>query len=342
MDPLEIFYYAGYSIKKYYSLKNQKRLPRKVISIGNITAGGTGKTPAVIATAETAREHGYFPIVLTRGYRGSQKGPVFVRDDRGGLLTSDEAGDEAVMLADKLKDIPVVKAANRYEAGMFALNNKPSALSRQPVLFILDDGFQHWGLYRDIDILLIDSGNPFGNGKLLPSGRLREPLAEIKRADIIVITKTKLKQPSVSGNNEVSALIDKIRGFNMDAPIFCAGHVPRYIRTVSGEKLPLENFKGLPAVGFCGIGNPASFRNTLLGLDIELKYFIPFRDHYKYTAKDVMRINKMAEECNADWIITTEKDIMRLRGFDFASSFGSVVVEFSAEPRFYEKIFPEE
>ena len=171
----EFLYYVGLSLKRAFVLRHRKKLPYRVISIGNITVGGTGKTPAAIALAQEAKKRGFSPVILTRGYKGSAKGPCFVTRGEGPLLNVREAGDEPVLMAEKLSGVPVVKTGNRYEAGMFALQNMDSQLSgpdSQP-LFILDDGFQHWKLYRDKDVLLIDSGDPFGNRSIIASREIK-------------------------------------------------------------------------------------------------------------------------------------------------------------------------
>lgn len=330
MGPLEFIYYLGYSFKKSGSLGNRKRLPRKVISVGNLTTGGTGKTPAAIAIAEEARKRGYQPCILTRGYRGRAKGPCFVSKGGDALLGVDEAGDEASLMAEKLRDISVVKGEDRYEAGMFALQYLKSA----PILFILDDGFQHWRLFRDVDILLIDSGNPFGNKRLLPSGILREPLTEIKRADIIALTKR-----TCSESPDKSFLIDEIRTYNPDAPMYMSEHRPIGLRTLSGEKLPLNIISGRPVFAFCGIGNPVSFRNTLSDVDAKVKGFKAFRDHHPYDRQEIQRISEAAKKCKADWIVTTEKDIIRLRDFELSENFVALLIEFKIDDGFYTEIF---
>lgn len=336
MGPLEFIYYIGYSFKKSYSLKHQKRLPRKVISVGNITVGGTGKTPAVIAIAEEAKKHGYQPCILTRGYKGKASGPCFISKGAEPLIGVDEAGDEPLLMAERLKGVPIIKCADRYEGGVFAL----SELSSQPSLFILDDGFQHWRLHRDIDILLIDSTNPFGNNKLLPAGILREPLKEIKRSDIIVITRanSSLAAGQVS---ETDVLVKAIRQYNPDATIFLAEHKPVYAKTLSGKKLPLDVLSGRGVICFCGIGNPDSLKNTVLNLNVELKDFVAFKDHYRYEKKDISKINETAKEYKTDWIVTTEKDIMRLKNFSLPENLVSLIIEFSIDKDFYEKVFME-
>jgi len=341
----EFLYYLGYSIKKRHVFKNQKKLPHKVISIGNLTLGGTGKTPATIALAEEAREIGFKPCILTRGYRGRASGPCFVSRGERPVLDAYQAGDEALLMAEKLKGVPIVKGKDRYKAGMFALSSLSPALC--PDLFILDDGFQHWGLFRDKDILLIDSTNPFGNRRLLPLGSLREPISEISRADLIVITKTDKTriqnsefriQPTTRGKSEVNSLIEEIRQYNTKASIFFAEHMPSKFIKTNGETMPIEWAKEKRFFGFCGIGNPQSFRETLLSADIELTGFKPFRDHYRYSQGDIQEIIRNAKGYNSDWIVTTEKDIMRLKGFALPENVVSLGIEFSVDERFYEEV----
>ncbi|GAB4407015.1 MAG: tetraacyldisaccharide 4'-kinase [Thermodesulfovibrionales bacterium] len=332
MGPLEFLYYSGYCIKKSNDRRKQKRLPRRVISVGNLTYGGTGKTPAVIAIAEDAKKAGYQPCILTRGYKGRARGPCFISRGAGALLGVEEAGDEAVLMAERLKGVPIVKCADRYKGGMFAISELPS---QHPLLFILDDGFQHLRLYRDVDILLIDGTNPFGNRRLIPSGILREPLTEMKRADLIVITKVS------DSEKAIQSLIDEIRGYNPDKPIFLAEHRPVGLRTISGETLPPDFISGRAVLGFCAIGNPASFRGTLLRIGAELKGFMSFRDHFMYSQQDIFRISEAAGRCRADWIVTTEKDIIKMKGIVVPENLLSLCIEFDVDRRFYEEILQE-
>ncbi|MEW6676151.1 MAG: tetraacyldisaccharide 4'-kinase [Nitrospirota bacterium] len=351
MTPLEFLYYLGYSIKKRYALKNQKRLPCKVISIGNITLGGTGKTPATIALAKEVKKRGFKPCILTRGYKGKAKGPCFVSvssrqyavsNEKTGptaycLLPTAEFGDEPVLMANRLPDVPIIKCADRYKGGLFALNS--SLLTpHSSLVFILDDGFQHWSLFRDKDILLIDSTNPFANRRLPPLGQLREPISAINRADIIVITRT----DEVSNQQSaVNSLIKEIREYNARAPIFFAEHRPLKFRAATGDIMPPEWAKEKRLFGFCGIGSPESFRKTLLSAGAELIGFKTYRDHYRYTLGDIQVITKDAEQSGVEWIVTTEKDIMRLRGLELPGNLVSLCIEFSVDERFYEEVFRE-
>jgi tetraacyldisaccharide 4'-kinase len=317
MTPLELLYYIGYTIKKRQGLKNQKRLPCKVISIGNITVGGTGKTPATIAIAEEAKRRDFSPIILTRGYRGKANGPCFVKGSNELSVMSDGSknslnalrithhasrfyGDEPVLMAERLKDVPIVKCSDRYEGGMFALSSLQH--SNTPFLFILDDGFQHWKLHRDIDIVLINGLNPFGNRRLLPMGPLREPLNELRRADIFVVTKAK---------NE--ALLDEIRDINPEAPVYFSEYRIHKVRDMAGNEYPIEILKDKKVYAFCGIANPDSFRQTVLSITGEVRGFKAYRDHYRYKKADILYLKEQCKEHGCDFMITTEKDMVKLR-----------------------------
>jgi len=335
MSLFESLYSIGYTIKRSMGMKKQKRLPCQVISIGNLTVGGTGKTPATIALTEKAKGKGFMPCILTRGYRGKAHGPCFVSRGEGPLLSERDAGDEPLLMAERLKGVPVVKGKDRYEAGLFALSSLPPAFS--PDIFILDDGFQHWRLFRDKDILLIDATNPFGNKKLFPLGPLREPLSALSRADIIVITKT--DSVVTRQGQKAMSLVEEIKRYNVRAPVFFAEHRPSQFITAQGDILTLEWGKEKELYGFCGIGNPESFRQTLLTAGVALGGFKTFRDHYRYTLKDVEGIVKDTEESGSHWIVTTGKDITRLRGLHLPENLVSLSIDFTVDEKFYEEIF---
>jgi tetraacyldisaccharide 4'-kinase len=335
----EYLYFIGLSAKKAYSLRNQKKLPCRVISIGNLTVGGTGKTPATIALAEEAKRRGLFPVVLTRGYKGSAKGPCFVTRGEGALLGVDEAGDEPALMAGKLSGVPIVKGGNRYEAGLFALQhlNSQPPTPNSGLLFILDDGFQHWKLYRDKDILLIDSGDPFGNRTLLPLGKLREPVSAIKRADIVVLTKC--AGPDRSQGKEVEGLIDEIKKYNTRAPIFLSGHSIVNARLRDGEKTVPDMIKGRKVFWFCGLGDPGAFRNTVVSSGALITGGRTFRDHYSYSAEDLAKIKTEAGKSGAEWIVTSEKDLVKIRDLDLPENIIIIGIEFSAGRKFYDAAF---
>lgn len=322
----EMIYYLSYLLKKRLDSGRQKTLPRKVISIGNITAGGTGKTPAVIALAQEAKRRGYFPVVLTRGYKGTIKGPCFVSKGDRPLLSPDEAGDEAFLMAQRLEGVPIIKSSDRYKGGCLGLN----VFNNERILFILDDGYQHLRLFRDIDILLIDGLNPFGNRRLLPMGRLREPLKEMKRADLIVVTRT---------SRIAETLLKEIRIYNDKAPVFLSVNSPSCFKTMNGKVIPLRDLSGRRVVAFCGLGNPESFRRSLIDLNVDLKDFVAFRDHHRFTYHDLKRIEKSAERFEADWIIATEKDIIKIKNFDLIPNLIYLSIEFEVDDNFFEEVF---
>ena len=335
----EFLYSVGLSAKKAYSLGRQRRLPCRVISIGNITVGGTGKTPAAIALAEEAKRRGFSPFILTRGYKGSAKGPCYVTRGDGPLLSADEAGDEPVLMAERLKGVPIIKGSDRYEAGMFALQNSNAqrlTLNSQP-LFILDDGFQHWKLYRDKDILLIDSEDPFGNRMLLPLGKLREPLRAIGRADVVVVTKC--KGPDGFQQKKIKDIVEEIKKYNAKAPVFLSGHSVVTAGLQSGEKISFARLKGGKVFGFCALGNPGSFFSTIVSSGAVLSGIKTFRDHYKYSQADLEKIRVEAEKSRAEWIVTTEKDMIKIRDLDLPENIIIIGIEFSVDKGFYNAVF---
>jgi tetraacyldisaccharide 4'-kinase len=335
----EFLYYIGLSLKRAFFLRHQKKLPCRVISIGNLTVGGTGKTPAVIALAQEAKKRGFSPVVLTRGYKGSAKGPCFVSRGEGPLLNVREAGDEPVLMAEKLPGVPIIKNGNRYEAGLFALqhlNSQPPTPNPQ-LLFILDDGFQHWKLFRDKDVLLIDSVDPFGNRTLLPLGKLREPLGAIGRADMVVLTKC--KGPGGFHRSNIEGIIAEVKKYNAKAPVFLSGHAISALSLQSGEKISPERLKDRKVFGFCALGNPGSFRNTVAETGAVLAGFMTFRDHYRFSGEDMVKIKEEALKSGAEWIVTTEKDMIKIRDLDLPGNIIIIGIEFSIDKRFYDAVF---
>lgn len=337
MTPLELIYYLGYAAKKGHCLKHQKRLPGKVLSIGNITVGGTGKTPAVIAFAEEAQKRGLRPVILTRGYRGNAKGPCFVLPGAQGtapvekqtVSSVEDAGDEPVLMAERLRDVPVVKCADRYAGGLFAQRLLPSDPDR-PFVFILDDGFQHWKLYRDLDIVLVDGINPFGNRRLLPAGRLRGPLQELKRADFFIITKIK---------NE--SLYHELQDINAGAPVFFSEYEAGMLRNEnSSNELPAAHLRNKKVYAFCGIASPESFRNTIESLGGQIKGHSFYRDHHSYSQNDINRMVKECETLGCDFLVTTEKDMVKLKRLKVPDNLFCLEIRFVLESGAFDRIVP--
>lgn len=321
----ELIYYLGYRLKKRLDLNRQRRLPCKTISIGNLTMGGTGKTPAVITLAEEAKRRGYTPVILTRGYKGTMKGPCFVSRGDGPIIGPDEAGDEAFLMARRLKGIPVIKSSDRYKGGTLAID---TFRDQGSLLCILDDGYQHLRLFRDLNILLIDGINPFGNRRLFPLGRLREPLKGIERADIIVITRSSTLSDQ---------LVREIKAYNDRAPLFTAEHRPLFFGTMDGRIIPIKEAFSKRVMAFCGLGNPESFRKSLTDLGIDLRDFIVFKDHHRFSQQDLRRIRRAADMVGAEWIITTEKDIIKFK--DIIPDFLYLSIDFKIGENFFEEVF---
>jgi tetraacyldisaccharide 4'-kinase len=338
MHLLEFLYYLGFSAKQRYSLAHQRRLPCRVISIGNITVGGTGKTPATIAVAEEAQKRGLKPVILTRGYKGRAKGPCFVTKGEEPLLSVRDAGDEPVLMAERLNGVPIIKGSSRFEAGMFGLRKlqiKEAELKSH--LIILDDGFQHLGLYRDKDIVLIDYTNPFGDNLLLPLGRLREPVKSLNRANIIIVTRAGENIRIDDGaNNEV---LKVIRHYSPQSALFFAGHTPVSCVLRSGEGKPAGWLAGKKVFGFCAIASPDAFRRTLSELGASVCGFRAFDDHYQYIRQDISALIEAAEQSGAQWIVTTEKDIIKARSLDLPDNVAVVRIIFEAEEGFFDKVF---
>lgn len=263
-------------------------LGRPVISIGNVTWGGSGKTPFVLMLAEYVQRQKHKPAILTRGYAS------------GGSTVSDEAR----MLEEELPGIPVGQGADRLASGR-------KILSSQPVdVFILDDGFQRRQIKRDLDIVLIDSTNPFGNGQVLPAGILREPLSELKRAHIIVLTKINL----LNANTE--DLLRKIQSLNPQALVVQAAHLPSRVENfISREEFSLSVVQGQKVIGFAGIADPFGFENMLKGLGLDLVEFVPFLDHHEYTSNDINLLLEKARKAGCS-LIMTAKDAGKLKKFE--------------------------
>src|SRR5688500_12961422 len=273
------------------------KLDRPVISVGNITTGGTGKTPLVERIARTIKKPGKKVCILTRGYgREEPRRQVVVSDGQTILATPAEAGDEPYLLATKLLgSAAVICNADRISAGRYAIESFGTDC------FILDDGFQHLRLARDLNIVTIDATNPWGGGQLLPYGRLREPLSGLRRADCVVLTRC--DQTETENLETLKAEIrDLIRG-----PLF------------ESVMRPLHKPHSTdPVAAFCAVGNPSSFFRQLKTNGYELVLENAFTDHHSYTQKDVDDLTAAATRAGAKSLITTAKDAVKLRSFSFS------------------------
>lgn len=283
-----------------------------VISVGNITLGGTGKTPVVERLARLLHSRGRKVAVISRGYR-RKTGPRWKRfrekilgapttrmvsDGKNILLNSRVAGDEPYLLAANLEGIPVLINRNRAKAALYAIRRL------KVDTIILDDGFQHLGLKRDLDIVLVDSRYPFGNGRIFPRGILREPVRNLSRADLILITK--------ASEGQEEDLKAELRRFNQQAEILECRHNPVYLRDVrTSIKASLEFIKGAKAATLAGIANPYGFERMLKKLGVEVIYSRRFADHHFYTQQELIDTMNKASLRGAEILLTTEKDAVR-------------------------------
>lgn len=297
-------------------LLGKEKLNCFVISLGNITVGGTGKTPTAQRLARDIRDMGYKVVILNRGYRSKWHGEVGIVSDGKNLhMDAAEAGDEAYMLAKHLPNVPVLIGAERAVTGKYAIEHFGAEVA------ILDDGYQHWQLIRDMDILLVDAVNVFGNGHLLPRGTLRESMSHISRADVCLITKV---DQAETGAGEY--IRDTVHKYNANAKIVESIHQPRcfiplaeWFIDLSGEGISVESISGQKIMAVSAIGNPASFEQTLRDLGAEIVESIRYPDHHEYTVKEMQDVLQQADALGAESIVITEKDAVKIPA-DFAKS----------------------
>ncbi len=292
----------------------------QVIAIGNLTTGGTGKTPVVEKFARELRDEGRNVAILSRGYRSKPPpihqwllNKILLRDDttpprvvsdgRSLLLDSEMAGDEPYMLASNLKDVVVLVDKDRVKSGRYAIEKFACDT------LLLDDGFQYWKLRgRRQDIVLIDCQQPFGNERLLPRGTLREPPSELVRANVIFITKS-------DGNT--AELRRRIEQFNPNAGIIECIHHPLYLEDLfTGQRLGIEYLKARKIAALSGIAQPESFQQSLVLLGADLVYARKFADHHRFTQQEVLNAINRSKKKQADAIITTQKDAVRFPKLD--------------------------
>ncbi len=294
-----------YRLFRSYRRKGFRRtVPARVISVGNIVAGGTGKTPMVKWLCRYFQDKGLGVSVVTRGYgrRGKKDGVIVLAGDIRGLSWS-EVGDEPYMLYRQLGNIPVVVGRDRYECASEAIRRFGSRI------IIMDDGFQHWRLERDVDLVLLDCRKPFDNGFLIPLGKLREPVSHLVRSDAFILTRV----PDSGGEKETKSLLNFIFP---EIPVFGSNHVPVAIKKCDvGTVYKPELLRGKRVLAFSGIGNSESFFNMIRGCGTAVCETISFPDHHVYTGKDIKYVAETARKKKTDIVITTEKDEVKLADF---------------------------
>lgn len=313
-----------------------KRLACKVISVGNITLGGTGKTVLVECIGRYLKQQGHRVAILTRGYKRkvtkSSPGGDFLRSP-GRQVTSEGMGDEPYMLQQKLKDIPVIVDAHRFRAAKKALNDFTSDA------VILDDGFQQWRIKKDLEIVLIDATNPFGNRNMLPRGILREPLSSLRRADILLLTKVDLAS---CGTTPLKEFLGRL---NPKALIFESMHRPLgFYRLGQPDKLQgIDSLKNQTVTLFSGIGNPESFEGLIRKAGITVGLTFRYADHHCYSEPDLQQIFEDSRRNNIKIIVTTEKDAVRISNASFAAGDSQILVlriglMLKEEEKFHERL----
>jgi tetraacyldisaccharide 4'-kinase len=284
-------------------VRRTRRLPCRVVSVGNLTLGGTGKTPLVELIARELAARGRRVVVLSRGYRRRSRAPVEVVSDGERLLVSVAwAGDEPYLLARRLPGVPVVVGRDRHRAGELALARFA------PDVLLLDDGFQQRRLATDVDVVVLDARAPWGRRGLFPRGTLREPPAALARAHLLVLT-------HVGGAADPAWAEREVRRRAPTAPIAHADYEAEVLEDVgSGARLPLDALRGRPCLAFAGIGAPDRFVTTLAELRVAPRDFVAFPDHHVYTRADLGGLETRAHRLGADLMLTTEKDAVRLSG----------------------------
>ncbi|HZC68704.1 MAG TPA: tetraacyldisaccharide 4'-kinase [Nitrospirales bacterium] len=286
-------------------LLRQQALPCRVISVGNLTIGGTGKTPVVIALAAALRDRGRKVGVISRGYkRRSGTSILEISDGRTLRGHPGDSGDEPFLIAQRCPGVPVAVGVDRPLVGRYLLDGFGVDT------LVLDDGFQHLALRRDMDILVLDACAPFGNGYLLPRGRLREPLSAMERASVVLVTRASQAQ-------RLDELKATVRAVAPGVPIWITDFAPCAVVQVGGSaSVEPSALKGERMLAVSGIGNPVSFRRLLATAGATVVDHCVFGDHHAYSQDDLGRIRRSAEQAGVDRIVTTEKDAVKLAQLD--------------------------
>ena len=280
----------------------QRRLPLPVLSVGNLTLGGTGKTPVVIALTGWLLAQGKRVAILSRGYRRTSADPYLLVSDGERLLVGpNEAGDEPFLMAQRCPKAIVAVGADRYQLGDWVVNRFPVDC------LVLDDGFQHLGLYRDVNLLLVDATDAEGLAALVPAGRLREPLQAAARATAIIVTRADVPAQVTEVGHRLQATLG-----TMPDPIEVVFRPENLVSVVNGASQPLSWSKGKTALLCSGVGHAGSFRSLVERIGIRVLDEVVYVDHHAYTSQDAERLSARAAELQAELVVTTEKDACKL------------------------------
>lgn len=300
VSPWQLLYGGAHRLRSRWYRTRSRRLPRPVVSIGNLCWGGGGKTPITAAVAAHLRDRGFAVCILSRGYRRRGRGVRVVSVGEGPVLGPLVAGDEPVMLAGELPGVSVVVGADRYQAGLQALHQ----LSEPPGVFLLDDGFSHLALARDLDLVVLPAADPFARGRLAPSGGLREPLSSLRRADAVLLT-------GASEATQAAELAAALRPHGFTGPAFAS-------RSRLGSPCPVgagsQIREGARVLVVSAVARPEDFARAVRGLGFDVAAELRFGDHHRYPPASVERIAAVARCTGAEAVLTTAKDGVKLLG----------------------------
>jgi len=316
MKSREFLYQKG--IKKSHSLK----VP--VISVGNLTMGGTGKTPVVAYIASKLLANGFRPAIVSRGYGGAAGNKVnVVSDGKEVFLDAKAAGDEPCFLGHSLPGVHVLTGIVRILPCRYAVETTNCDI------LILDDGFQHLAVARDLDLVLFSAASLAGNSRVFPGGDLREPISALNRCSAFVITGI-TKELKERATKFKTLLLKRFP----DKPVFFASYEAKHAQSLTNKKLHLPSSLPTPLYAFCGIGQPLLFKKTLAAQQIELAGFMPLKDHQPFTPSLLKKINSRAKASGAKALITTEKDLVKIREKHFTLPVFSLQMEVQPENEF--------
>lgn len=319
-SPWQLLYGGAHQLRRRWYHTRSLRLPRPVISVGNLHWGGSGKTPLVAAIASHLRDRGLAVCILSRGYGSRGRGVRVVSTGEGPLLDPQVAGDEPVLLGGDLPGVSVVVGPDRHLAGHHALRR----LTPAPDLFLLDDGFSHLQLHRDLDLVAFPACDPFGGGRLMPSGRLREPLSAMSRAHAAILT-------GAPGLESGPALAESLRPYGFTGGGFASRTVAGAPRYAGGGELPA----GSRVFLVTAIARPESFTATVRSLGLEIAGELRFPDHHRYPPASLERIAREWRASGAAAVLTTSKDRVKLLG-PLEVPLADLPIRAEPEPGFWE------
>lgn len=317
--PFSILYYLAVLMRNWaydVGIFRSFRLDAKIVSIGNITVGGTGKTPATIHLATALQQAGFSVAILSRGYGRGSKQAIVVSAGDGPLCDAVQAGDEPYLMSKKTRDMPIVVDRDRISGAKLLLARFA------PDVILLDDGFQHRRLARDVDIVLLDVGLRKSRRFLLPAGPYREPLSALKRTDFIFIASD--NESETAQNINFSAQLRR----RFDVPVFAYRKKPAGLFfPVDNEQRPLSKLAGVRVFALSGIANPGAFLRSLQEVGAVVVHHQQHRDHHIYREIDLDRLVEAYRRSGAEWLVTTEKDWVKLQAFSVPREMTIAVME---------------